>query len=133
MAFWDRFKRKPRSGAQEPAKPPRAASKTEEIARAEGGDTGPAYRVLIRPIQSEKAANASSLNQYVFEIASGANKLQVKEAVMKVYGIRPVSVNIVRLPGKSVHYGRTSGKEKMTKKAIVTLPPGKTISIYEGV
>lgn len=144
MAFWDKFKKQqgsaPTSNKKE-AVSVKAVKKEEKavtpVVSVKAGekkeDTGFAYRILLAPLQSEKAARLSGQNQYVFEIAGGANKLEVKEAVFRVYGVRPVAVNIIRLPRKRVRYGRTEGVTKMRVKAIVTLPKGKTISIYEGV
>lgn len=136
MAFWDKFKKKPRydRGAKKTEPSPKEGSvKRAEAVKEKKGDTGPAYRILMRPVQSEKAAAISSHNQYVFEVAPGANKLQIKEAVLKVYGVRPSAVNIIRSRGKQVRYGAVMGRENVTKKAVVTLPAGKAISIYEGV
>ena len=134
MAFWDKFKKKPRSGAKKTEPLPKEGSvKRAETTREKRGATGPAYRILMRPVQSEKAAGISTQNQYVFEVAVSANKLQIKEAVLKVYGVRPSAVNIIRSRGKQVRYGAVAGRENITKKAIVTLPAGKTISVYEGV
>lgn len=92
-----------------------------------------AYRVLIKPLVTEKAANLGAQNKYVFAVAETANKIEVAEAVAMVYGIKPLSVNIVRVKGKQVRYGRIRGERKDWKKAIVMLPAGKTINIYEGV
>ena len=50
-----------------------------------------------------------------------------------MYGITPVSVNIQNVRGKRVRFGRVRGKRKDWKKAIVTLPEGKTINVYDGV
>lgn len=140
MAFWDKFRKKTHRESKkgEPAAPGKLVkAKSPEVAKsvtkAVSSDTGPAYRVLIRPLQSEKSVALGAKNQYVFEVVTSANKLQVKEAVLKVYGVRPESVNIIRSRGNVRRYGRTTGREKNTKKAIVTLPAGKTISIYEGV
>ncbi len=143
MAFWDKFKKKRHTGSAAPKA--RAVSvgqegerKSEEatfkpLNKDEKRDTKLAYRVLIAPLQSEKAARLGSENKYVFEVAAGANKIEIKEAVFRVYGIRPTKVNIVRLPRKKVRYGRVEGTGGSRIKAVVTLPPGKTISIYEGV
>jgi large subunit ribosomal protein L23 len=94
---------------------------------------GNAYRVLVKPLVTEKATDLVSLNQYIFEVASQANKIEVAKAVQEVYGIKPVSVNIINMRGKNVNYGRLTGKRRDWKKAIVTLPEGKSINIYEGV
>ncbi len=92
-----------------------------------------AHRVLLRPIISEKASHQSGLNQYFFAVANSTNKIEVARAVKQVYGIAPIKVNMIRVEGKKRNYGRVAGKRKDWKKAVVTLPKGKTISLYEGV
>ncbi len=94
---------------------------------------GNAYRVLIRPLITEKASILGTENKYFFEVARNANKIEITKAIEEVYGIKPVKVNIINMKGKKVRFGRTLGKRKNWKKAIVTLPEGKTIKIYEGV
>lgn len=92
-----------------------------------------AYRVLLRPIVSEKASHQQAHNQYFFHVAVDANKIEVAKAVKDVYGIAPLKVNMIRVEGKTVSRGRQQGRRKDWKKAVVTLPEGKTISLYEGV
>jgi len=92
-----------------------------------------AYRVLLRPVITEKAADQGVLNKYVFEVAKNANKIDVSKAVEEVYGVRPKAVNVVSMRGKNVRFGRIRGRRSDWKKAVVTLPEGKSISIYEGV
>ena len=92
-----------------------------------------AWRILLHPLVSEKAAEAHAHNQYVFVVANTATKVDVKRAIADAYGIRPTRVNIVRVRGKQVRYGRSQGRTKAWKKAIVTLPKDKKIQIYEGV
>ncbi len=93
-----------------------------------------AYRVLLRPIISEKASRQQgSLNQYFFAVAKDANKIEIARAIKMAYGVAPLSVNVSKLEGKSRRYGHYTGKRKDWKKAIVTLPKGKTIALYEGV
>ena len=103
--------------------------KEEKKAKKQGN----AYRILVKPLVTEKASYLGAQNKYVFEVNKDANKIEITEAVEEVYGVRPVSVNIVRVRGKNVRYGRITGKRKDWKKAIVTLPEGKSINIYEGV
>ncbi len=95
--------------------------------------TSNAYRVLLRPIISENASKQQTHNQYFFQVALSANKIEVAKAVKDVYGIAPTKVNMVRVEGKVIRTGRITGRRKDWKKAIVTLPEGKTISLYEGV
>lgn len=92
-----------------------------------------AYRVLVKPLITEKAANMGTEDKYVFEVSVDSNKIEVKNAIEEVYGIRPVSVNMIKMEGKKKRQGRKTGKRKDWKKAMVTLPKGKTIDIYEGV
>ncbi len=92
-----------------------------------------AYRVLVRPLITEKATMLGTNSKYVFEVFKDANKIDIANAVEEVYGIRPISVNVVKMLGKRVRRGRTTGRRKDWKKAVVTLPKGKTIQVYEGV
>ena len=94
---------------------------------------GDAYKILLKPLVTEKVSNLGALGKYVFAVAAFANKVEVAKAIKEVYGIKPVGVNIINRQGKKARYGRISGKRKDWKKAIVTLPKGKTIKIYEGV
>ncbi len=94
---------------------------------------GNAYRILVKPLITEKAANVGTENKYVFAVQSGANKIEIAKAINDVYGVKPTAVNVLSVGGKKVRYGRRFGQRKDWKKAIVTLPAGKTINIYEGV
>jgi large subunit ribosomal protein L23 len=94
---------------------------------------GNAYRILVKPLITEKATEIGALNKYVFEVDKGANKIEIAKAIEEVYGVKPLDINIIRMKGKKVRYGRTLGKKKDWKKAIITLEKGKTIKIYEGV
>lgn len=92
-----------------------------------------AYCVLVKPLITEKASLLAGLNKYVFMVKKDTNKVEIMKAVKEVYGINPTTVNIIRMEGKDVRYGRYAGKRSDWKKAIVTLPKGKTIQVYEGV
>jgi len=92
-----------------------------------------AFRVLVRPLVTEKAANFGTLNKYAFIVSDYANKIEVAKAVYSVYGVKAVAVNIICVKGKAVSRGRIKGRRSDLKKAIVTLKKGETIRIYEGV
>ncbi len=94
---------------------------------------GNAYSILFRPLVTEKVSNLSAENKYVFEVTISANKIEIAKAIEEVYGIKPVKVNIIRVSGKKTRYGRIAGRKKDWKKAVVSLPAGKTIKVYEGV
>lgn len=95
--------------------------------------SGQAYRVLIKPMVTEKATTLGSSNQYVFMVGIDTNKIEVSKAIQEVYGVKPISVNIIKVKGKKVNRGRITGKRKDFKKAVITLKKGDTISVYEGV
>jgi large subunit ribosomal protein L23 len=92
-----------------------------------------AYRTLVKPLITEKATNLSAANKYVFVVERAANKIEVAKAIQSIYGVKPVSVNLLNVSGKVVRRGRISGRRKAWRKAIVTLAKGETIKIYEGV
>jgi len=159
MGIFDRFKKiKKTEGKKAPKKPIAKAEKDLEedkkqavvtpdgrlvsIAKKEAKvkkikpkkqDTGLAYRILIKPRITEKGSSLGIYNQYVFEVDKHANKIEIRKAIRKVYGIDPIKVNIINMSGKKVRYGRTEGRTKNWKKAIVTLASGQKIEMQEGL
>jgi large subunit ribosomal protein L23 len=92
------------------------------------------YEVLRRPVITEKNTVLSAeRNQYAFEVARNANKVQIKEAVEKAFSVRVVAVNVSSVPGKMKRMGRHRGMTPGWKKAVVTLTPGDKIELFEGV
>jgi large subunit ribosomal protein L23 len=92
------------------------------------------YDVLRRPIVTEKSSfQSENLNRYTFEVDVRANKLQVKEAVEKVFRVNVVAINVMRVRGKRRRLGRIQGRTKDWKKAVVTIRSGQTIQFFEGV
>jgi len=75
-------------------------------------------------MRTEKSTSQTKLNKYMFAVASGANKIQVKQAVEKIYKVKVVSVNTAINPGKWHRVGRSEGKSPDWKKAVVTLKQG---------
>ena len=90
------------------------------------------YGILVRPLVTEKSGLLASANQYIFLVDVKANKIQVAAAILSRYGVKPTSVNIINREGKYVRYGKNYGQTKGYKKAIITLPKGKSIEVYEG-
>ncbi len=95
--------------------------------------TGQASAVIIRPLQTEKNSDLMMINKYVFEVSVNATKSEVKKAFKALYGIDPVSVNIMTRKGKSVRFGRISSRRKDWRRAIVTLKEGDKVEVFEGV
>jgi large subunit ribosomal protein L23 len=92
------------------------------------------YEVLKRPILTEKTNIQGDVeNRYSFEVDRRANKLQIKEAVEKAFGVRVIAVNVMNVPGKERRLGRLRGRTPGWRKAIVTLAPGQRIQMFEGV
>jgi large subunit ribosomal protein L23 len=95
------------------------------------------YDVLRRPIVTEKTSfQNTKLNQVVFEVARNASKAMIKEAVETIFGVKVEKVNMMSMPAKQSQRGmsrRLVIRRKGYKKAIVTLAPGESIEIFEGV
>lgn len=88
--------------------------------------------IIIAPILTEKTNGARKFHKYTFKVAKKANKIQVKEAIQKIYNVKVLSCNTVNMDGKKKRQGRFIGKTSSYKKATVTLKKGDTISIFEG-
>ena len=91
------------------------------------------FQVLRRPVVTEKSTLLQEQNKYVFEVAPGANKSLVREAVERAFEVSVRDVNIIRTRAVVRRY-RNGRKAAVggSKKAIVTLKPGDTIQIFEG-
>ncbi len=95
------------------------------------------YDVLRRPIITEKSNYQNSeLGQYTFEVASQATKAMVKDAVETLFDVTVQRVNIINVPPKRTRRAqsrRLMVRKSGYKKAVVTVAPGDTIEIFEGV
>jgi large subunit ribosomal protein L23 len=95
------------------------------------------YEVLRRPLITEKSNYLNSdLHQYAFEVATNATKGMVKDAVETIFEVKVVRVNVLRVPEKrkrNLRSRRMVARRQASKKAIVTLAPGQTIPVFEGV
>ena len=90
-------------------------------------------QVLIEPVLSEKVNQLREEGKYVFKVDPRANKMQVKEAIARLYNVHPISCNIMRVGGKPKRLRSRPGYTSSWKKAIVKLPKDEKISIFEGV
>lgn len=91
------------------------------------------FKIIIRPLVTEKTAVLQSQNKYSFLVTSKAKKGQIKSAVKEMYGVDATGVNVVNVQGRRLRFGRNQGRRSDYKKAIVTLVPGQSITIHEGV
>lgn len=93
------------------------------------------YEILKRPITTEKSGILLDYyDQYIFEVDRRANKLQIKQAVEKIFDVDVISVNTMNMPAKRGRFGRRQIVRKPAwKKAVVKLVPGQRIEFFEGV
>lgn len=90
------------------------------------------YDVLIRPVITEKSnIQSETLRQYAFEVAQGANKIQIKEAVEFIFEVEVEKVRTMIMPAKRGRRGRKwYRRTSQWKKALVTLKPGHEIKLF---
>lgn len=94
--------------------------------------------ILIRPLVTEKMTSIQDkLGKYGFIVDVNANKIEIKKAIEKAYGVSVTTVNTLRYDGKrKTRYTKTGvieGRSKSYKKAIVTLAAGDTIDFYANI
>ncbi|MGZ3882796.1 MAG: 50S ribosomal protein L23 [Bacteroidia bacterium] len=94
--------------------------------------------ILIKPIITEKmTAQAEKLNRYGFVVDKRANKLEIKQAVEKMYNVKVADVNTQQYAGKiktrNTTRGVAIGRVNRNKKAIVTLKQGEVIDFYASI
>ena len=88
--------------------------------------------INIRPIITEKSMRQNGEdNKITFEVAKDANKTAVAQAVQEIYNIKQEKVNIVNVRPKTKRMGRYVGKTNAVRKAIVKLPEGQDISLFD--
>lgn len=94
---------------------------------------GTTHDVLKRPVVTEKStALREEENQYAFEVALDANKIEIRRAVESSFGVRVLDVRTQVVRGKMKRFRRGFGKKPNWKKAVVTLREGDVIDFFEG-
>jgi len=89
-----------------------------------------ARQLILNPVITEKGTGLQEKNnQYLFRVDPRANKIQIKEAIQKVFNVDVTSVRTITVHGKLRMVGRTQGRKPSWKKAIVTLKEGDTIDL----
>ncbi|MCC6625646.1 MAG: 50S ribosomal protein L23 [Deltaproteobacteria bacterium] len=92
------------------------------------------YQVLKRPLVTEKTnALRETKNDYAFEVASDANKIEIRNAVQQLFGVKVKSVRTGIVRGKYRRTRKGIGQKPNWKKAVVTLHDGESIELFEGV
>ena len=92
-----------------------------------------AQDVVKRPLITEKNERArEAARQYAFEVHREATKIQVKQAVEKLFNVHVLDVRTAIARGKIKRVGKNIGRRPNWKKAFVTLKEGETIALFEG-
>ncbi len=91
------------------------------------------YRILVRPLVTEKSNLGPQDGKYTFVVNKNASKVQIKRAVEDRFNVKVIAVNTAIFRGKTKSRGwRSKGKKGNWKKAYVTLAKGDTIAeLYE--
>ena len=93
------------------------------------------YDIIKKPVLTEKSYADMADKKFTFQVAVGANKTEIKQALESIFdGVKVESVNTMRTMGKIKRQGRYSGRTPEVKKAIVTLKKdSKPIPFFEGM
>ncbi len=92
------------------------------------------YQVIKAPHITEKATLQKELgNQISFKVHKRANKIEIRDAVEKLFKTKVIDVKTMNNRGKKRRVGRNLGKKPDWKKAIVTLAPGENVEFFDGV
>ncbi len=92
------------------------------------------YDILRRPVLTEKSYGNIPAKTYTFEVAKDANKVQIKNAVEEIFGVKVEKVTTSTVKGKLRRQGRTQGYTPTWKKAVVRLTAdSKAIEFFESL
>lgn len=87
--------------------------------------------VVIRPLITEKTLRlAERDNSYTFQVTRSANKVQVRDAIERIFGVAVLAVRTQNFMGKLRRVGRSVGSTSPWKKAVIKVKEGDTIEFY---
>ncbi len=93
-----------------------------------------AYDIIKRPIVTEQSMDQMADRKYTFEVATSANKIEIKKAVEEIFGVEVEKVTTINMDGKVKRMGMNIGKRANWKKAVVKLTEkSKTIEFFDGL
>lgn len=91
-----------------------------------------AHDIIRRPIITEQSMDQVADRKYTFEVAKGANKIEIKKAIEEIFKVEVEKVTTINYIGKPKRQGVFTGKRADWKKAVVKLKEGsKTIELFE--
>ena len=88
--------------------------------------------LVLSPRITEKAIALAEMGIYVFDVPSSTNKIEITKAVEAAFKVDVTDVNIIVAKGKVKRFRQELGRRADTKKAMVKLKKGQTISLFEG-
>ncbi|MDY6863544.1 MAG: 50S ribosomal protein L23 [Thermodesulfobacteriota bacterium] len=92
------------------------------------------YNIIKRPYITEKSnIQKEENNKISFKVYKDANKIEIKKSIERLFKVKILKVNIVKVKGKVKRVGRNEGKRPDWKKAIVTLREGDQVDFFEGI
>lgn len=93
-----------------------------------------AHDIIRRPVLTERSYDNLASKLYTFEVAVGANKVEIKKAIEEIFDVKVEKVNTARIQGKMKRMGRYEGRLPEVKKAYVRLKPdSKGIAFFDGM
>ena len=96
-----------------------------------------AHEIILRPVISEKSMDESQRGKYTFAVHEDASKIQIEAAIVEIFKVKVVAVNVLTTKSKEKRGGtrrsRIAGRTTPWRKAIVTLAPGQKIEFFEAV
>ena len=96
-----------------------------------------AHEVILHPVISEKSMDESQRGKYTFAVRTGVSKIQIEAAIVEIFKVKVVAVNVLTTKSKEKRGGtrrsRIAGRTTPWRKAIVTLAPGQKIEFFEAV
>ena len=89
------------------------------------------YNIIIKPLVTEQGMHfANTRNAYSFEVNKKANKIQIRNAVEKLYNVKVLGVRTANYKGKARRRGRSIGYTRSWKKAVVVLHEDYRIDLF---
>ena len=86
--------------------------------------------VIIRPVISEHSYDMMENNTYTFEVAKDSNKIEIAQAIEKIFDVKVIKVNTLNVKSKPKRQRYVEGRTRTWKKAMVTLKEGDTIELF---
>ena len=91
------------------------------------------YDKILSPMLTEKSTNLSELNKIVFKVPAGANKVNLKKNIEKIFKVNVIKINIINKKNRTKVSKGKKVKVSGFKKAIITLKKGQSIDLTTGI